>query len=586
MKMLYEKVIKADFCVVGGGMAGLSAAIAAAREGLKVVLLQERPVYGGMASSEMRMWICGVSEGRYRETGLLEEIILENYYRNPNKNWYLWSDVLFEKVREEKNITALLNCTCYDAVTVDGFIREVKAYQMTTQTKYVVEATYFADCSGDSVLGMLAGAEYMEGRESLFEYGENMCPRETSDKGHMGSSLLLQIRKTNQSIKFIPPATARKILPQVLKEKRFNIENEGENFWYLELGGFEDTVKDAETTKEKLLDLLFGVWDCIKNSGEFDAETWDIEFIGFIPGKRESKRLKGAYVMTAKDIVDGGHFQDVVAYGGWPLDNHDPAGFDSKGFEKNLWIVLHNPYGIPLRCLYSVNIRNLFFAGRNISLTHMALSSARVMATCTLLGEAVGLAAAVAANNRVWPSESLKYIRELQTLLLKHDCYLPYIDRPCGEISACSELSGVENADRLRNGKDRNLEKEQENRCFVPNGKAIKYRISDKYVQYIKIVFDSDLLRTTFTCSDWEKSHNMRANIRGNEPMMYVPKTLAKVYRIEVESTDGTEIFEEKVNRKRNILIKIQKRVKEIRLMIGENWGGSTVTPLFTFELF
>lgn len=584
--MLYEQVVQADLCVVGGGMAGISAAIAAAREGLKVVLLQERPVYGGMASSEMRMWICGVGEGRYRETGLLEEIFLENYYRNPNKNWYLWSDVLFEKVRAEENITALLNCTCYDAVAAGGFIREVKAYQMTTQTRYVVRATYFADCSGDSILGMLSGAEYMEGRESAAEYGETMSPREKPDGGHMGNSLLLQIRRTDRFVKFIPPETARKISPQVLKEKRFDIENEGENFWYIELGGMTDTVRDAEITKEELLDLLFGVWDCIKNSGEFDADTWDIEFIGFIPGKRESKRLKGAYVMTANDIVAGGHFRDVVAYGGWPLDNHDPMGFDSKGFEKNLWIALRQPYGIPLRCLYSANISNLFFAGRNISLTHMALSSARVMATCALLGEAVGLAVVVAAHNKILPSALPEHIQEVQTLLLKHDCYLPYIDRACGDVGAHSELSGIENVDILRNGKDRNLEKEEKNYCLIPNGRKVTYKIADRYVRYIKIVFDSDLLRSTFTCSNWEKSHNMRANIRGNEPEMYVPKTLAKAYRVEVESVDGTEIFEEKMNRKRNVLIDLQKKVREIHLTVDENWGGTTMTPVFTFELF
>lgn len=584
--MLYEQALQADLCVVGGGMAGISAAIAAAREGLKVVLLQERPVYGGMASSEMRMWICGVGEGRYRETGLLEEILLENFYRNPNKNWYLWSDVLFEKVRTEKNIIALLNCTCYDAVVFEGAIQEVKAYQMTTQTRYTIKATYFADCSGDSILGILAGAEYMEGRESASEYGETICPREKPDAGHMGSSLLLQIRKTDRPIKFIPPETARKISPQALKEKRFDIENEGENFWYIELGGMTDTVREAEITKDKLLDLLFGVWDCIKNSGEFDAETWDIEFIGFIPGKRESKRLKGAYVMTANDIVSGGHFRDVVAYGGWPLDNHDPLGFDSKGFEKNLWITLRQPYGIPLRCLYSVNINNLFFAGRNISLTHLALSSARVMATCTLLGEAVGLAAVVAVNKKIYPAELPGYIEEVQRLLLKYDCYLPYVARESGKVSACSELFGTKNVDILRNGKDRNLEVDEENRCMIPNRTPVTYEVGNKYVEYVKIVFDSDLLRSTFTCSGWEKSHNMRANIRGNEPMMYVPKTLAKVYQIEVEGMDGVEIFEEKINRKRNVLIDLHRKVTRVRLIIDENWGNTQFTPVFTFELF
>ena len=167
MNELKKVTHKVDFCVVGGGIAGMLAAISAARHGVKVALMQDRPVLGGNASSEIRMWICGAGSRvrNLQETGILEEIALENMKRNPERNYSIWDSILYEKVRFEPNITLLLNCAC-TSVEMDGSsIKSVTGFQLTTYTWHTVEAKIFADCSGDSILAPLTGAEHRIGRE-------------------------------------------------------------------------------------------------------------------------------------------------------------------------------------------------------------------------------------------------------------------------------------------------------------------------------------------------------------------------------------------------------------------------------------
>ena len=142
---LHEIAHEAQFCVVGGGLAGLCAAAVAARHGAKTVLIHERPVLGGNASSEIRMWVCGAHGENNRETGLLEEIMLDNLHRNPNGNWHVWDSILYEKAICEPNLTLLLNCTCNDAAMDGNRIKSVRAWQMTTHTWHRVEAELFAD---------------------------------------------------------------------------------------------------------------------------------------------------------------------------------------------------------------------------------------------------------------------------------------------------------------------------------------------------------------------------------------------------------------------------------------------------------
>lgn len=592
---LKTKTIKTDLCVIGGGMAGVNAAITAARLGLKVTLVHERPVFGGNASGEIRMWICGVQNYIYRETGLSEEINLENYFYNPTKNYNLWNALLYGKVQNEKNITPLLNCTCFDAETQNEVIQSVTAYQMTTQTLFKIKAKYYADCSGDSILAPLTGAKFMLGRESKQEFNEPMRTHELADGKTMGNSCLMQARKTNKKIPFRAPEWAEKVSVEKLKSKGVNLQNPYENFWYIELGGTLDTVKNAESINKRLIALCLGVWDTIKNSGEFDADCFELEFLGFLAAKRESRRMLGDYVLTANDIMQGKIFEDAVAYGGWPLDDHNPDGFD--GTFGNYSIPVKSPYGIPYRCLYSKNVENLFFAGRNISATHMATSSARVMGTCSVIGQAVGVAAWVANEHKTSPRGVLAHVGEVKQILLQNDCFLPKTERKVAAVCKKAKLIGA--SDVLRNGKDRDLACENENICsnrsgcgingeFIENCKPIKYvfekpaRISD-----VKIVFDSDLTRATYDVNECEKQHSMRCNILDDSPVMHMPKTLAKAYELEILFENGkTATVKENQNKRRNVLVPAKGKVKQITLTVLSNYGGTPETKLFTFECY
>jgi len=255
--MLNEKIISADLCVVGGGMAGVCAAISAARMGIKVVLIQERPVLGGNASSENRMWICGARGKNNRETGIVEEIQLENLYRNPTKNFFIFDSILLDFAKREENLTLLLNTTCMDAITEQGDfaygrtrkIRSVKAYQMTTQLFYRVEASYFADCSGDSILAPLSGADFMYGRESANEFGENTHVTEP-DNMVMGMSCLIQGRQTERSVKFTPSEFVTTPSDSDVENRPMDIYDPSENYWYLELGGTDGGIEKAEETRK------------------------------------------------------------------------------------------------------------------------------------------------------------------------------------------------------------------------------------------------------------------------------------------------------------------------------------------------
>lgn len=580
---LNRKEITTELCIIGGGMAGFSAALTAARLGVQVTIVQERPVFGGNASGEIRMWICGAENYKYKEAGIVEELTLENYYYNPTKNYALWDSLLLGKIRAEKNITSLLNCTCFNAKTENDEIRFVKAYQMTTQTEYVIKAKWFVDCSGDSITVPLTGAKYMWGRESKSEYNEPMQLHETADSKTMGNSCLIQARKTGKKVPFRAPDWAEKVSVEKLKSRGVNLYNPYENFWYIEIGGNEDTIAQAEKLNERLLALCLGIWDTIKNSGEFDADEFELEFIGFVPAKRESRRMKGDYVLTANDILSGGQFEDTVAYGGWGMDDHNPDGFD--GDRGNHVFPVRNPYGIPYRCLYSKNINNLFFAGRNISMTHMAMSSARVMGTCTVLGQAVGVAAYIAKKYKVSPREVGKHIAELQQILLCLDCYLPNVERLKGNASKNATLKGA--SDVLRNGIDRNTD-ETENRVFIKHGQAVEYLFDEpKKVGFIKLVFDSDLLRQTFDMPTSEKHHAMRAVHLDTSPIMSMPKTLVKAFEIVAKTERGEQIiYKTEKNKQRNVLIPVGLKVQSIALKLAENWGDSDASGVFTFELY
>ncbi len=584
-----------DFCVVGGGLAGICAAVSAARSGSRVLLMQERPVLGGNASSEIRMWACGAAGRDNRETGIIEEICMENLRRNGTKNYYIWDSILLETVQREPNITLLLNCSCCSAETVDGRIASVTGWQMTTQQWHTVEAPLFADCSGDSILAPLTGAAYRMGREDPAEFGEIAATHSEADRCTMGLSCLLQGRVLDHPVSFTPPAWATKLTPEIISKRTPHIWSEKENFWYLELGGDRDSIADTEQVRDELVALAFGVWDYIKNSGEFArAEYWDLEFLGFLPGKRESRRMVGPVIMTQRDVLDGGRFPDVVGYGGWPLDDHHPGGFFHPG-APNIEVDTPAPYGIPYRCLYSVNVPNLFFAGRNVSMTHCAMSSTRVMATCATLGQAVGTAAGIAREFGLTPDGVFRErIGLLQQRLMEAGCFLPGLRRSLPERTMRAALScngPAEHLGNLRNGADRNNRTygEAEQGATVRRGSTVTYRFSEPWKPgLIHIAFDSDLNRDTLPGSEFERYHSMRANILPDSPVMHLPLTLPRAFTLRGVDADGRELT--LLRRTDNCLPVVNvvpdTALSELSLTIEETWlGEPEQVHLFSFDM-
>jgi hypothetical protein len=588
LKKIYHDV---DFCVVGGGLAGLCAAIAAARGGSKVALMQERPMLGGNASSEIRMWVCGANGENNRETGIVEEIALENLWRNPEKKYPLWDVLLLNMAQREKNLTLLLNCSCCDAEMDGNRILSVTGWQMTTQTWQVVRAKYFADCSGDSILAPLTGANCRIGREAASEFGENVSVEE-ADKQTMGMSCLIQARyDETRTTKFVPQPGATKMTDEMIALRRPKMNRTSENFWYLELGGNRDSIADTETLRDELIALALGMWDWIKNSGEVEnADHWHIEFLGILPGKRESRRMMGKYIMTQGDVLAGGRFDDVVAFGGWTLDDHHPDGFYHKG-NPNTWGATPAPYGIPYRILYSENIENLFFAGRNVSMTHAAMSSARVMATCAVMGEAVGTAANIAREYGLTPDGVYREkIKLLQTRLTDNGCFLPLIRRDMTSARA-AELSAdgnVKNIENLRNGADRNNHTygSEDEGAFIAAGTTLKYEFAPRLVENIHIAFDSDLDRVTLPGDKCERRHSMRANVFPDSPVMHLPLTLVKSYEIYVKDYEGNRILlaRDEENLKQTINFAPDYPISAIELKILADYGGGKDVHIFSFD--
>ncbi len=591
--MLNKKTISCDLCVVGGGFGGIGAAISAAREGAKVVLMHERPVLGGNASSEIRMWVCGAHGENNRETGIAEEIALESLYRNPTKSFAIWDTILYDFVRREENITLLLNCTCMDAETEEGEyaygrtkkIKSVTGYQMTTQCFYEVQAKYFCDSSGDSILAPLTGADFRIGREAKSEFGEDSSLTEP-DKMTMGMSCMLQGRETLDEIEYIAPTWAAKLSDKDFEHRNPDVHSDYENFWYLELGGDRNTIDDTEILRDELVGLAAGTWDYIKNSGKFNTKKWDLDFLGFLPGKRESRRMCGEYMMTQRDISDGVVFDDEIAFGGWPLDDHFPGGFYHRG-EPNSFNGTPAPYSIPYRALYSKNVDNLFFAGRNISATHLAMSSTRVMATCLLMGEAVGKAAALAAPENLAPHDIyLTKIEALQEKLLAEDCFLPSKIREISATCKNAALSGA--CDIVRNGKDRghalydNLDAYA---CPVALGKEVSYSFDAAEVKSLHLVFSSDLNRETVPGEYCERIHSTRANRRLDSPIMKMPTTLCREFKV-IGELDGkqTELLSVVDNRKRAYHLELNQKFDKLILVPLKSWGEGDAVPVISFD--
>jgi hypothetical protein len=421
-----------DLVVVGGGLSGICCAVTAARKGIRVILVQDRPVLGGNASSEVRLWVLGATShmgnnNRWaREGGVIDELLVENMWRNPEGNPVIFDSILLETVRKEPKITLLLNTSVHELGMRDGLIERVRGYNSQNQTAYTLEAPLFVDASGDGILGFLAGAEFRMGAEARSEFNEGMAP-ETEEHSLLGHSLYFYSRDIGHPVKYFPPSFALQDITRIPRYRDIRLSDSGCRLWWLEYGGSLDTVGQTEEIKWELWSVAYGVWNYIKNSGEFpDAENLTLEWMGTIPGKRESRRFMGDVILTQNDIVQQNTFPDAVSFGGWAIDLHPSDGvfsakpgctqYHAKGI-----------YQIPFRTMYSRNVPNLFLTGRLISATHIAFGSTRVMATCASNGQAVGMAAAIGTKLGLLPRELLApaHMHHLQQELLAAGQHIP-----------------------------------------------------------------------------------------------------------------------------------------------------------------
>lgn len=477
--------MKYDVVIVGGGMSGLCAAIASARQGAKTAIVQDRSVFGGNASSEVRLHIAGASchwgKKNASETGILMELQLENKRINDSYNFSIWDGVLYAKAMETENLTCYLG-TSMERVFSDGTrISSVECYQSSTEKRFSFTADVYIDCTGNGTLGYFAGAEYAIGREAKREFGEQDAPDER-DGLTMGNTLYFVAEDVGHPVEFKTPDWAYRFDESdfihryhgdvvvyhnaddvvVLRPDEDYADHTNElvekydvksGYWWIELGGdWDDIIGQYEEIRYELFRTVYGVWDHIKNGGDHGAENYELIWVGSVPGTRESRRLFGDYVLTEEDILSQPIRSDSVAYGGWPMDEHVAGGFHAKGSIPSFVRSFPGLFSIPYGCYCSGKIENLMMAGRNISASKLAMGATRVMGTCAIGGEAAGTAAAMAAKAGLSPRAFGKqHIQTLRQELLKNDCYIIGAKNEdekdlarIARVSASSEQSGFE----------------------------------------------------------------------------------------------------------------------------------------------
>ncbi len=525
--LVTHHALEADVVVAGGGMSGVCAALAAARNGASVVLIQDRPVLGGNSSSEVRMHIVGSDGGGMRgqtdtrESGIIEELRLTEAVGNPQRSASMWDLVLHDAIRQEPNITLLLNTHCVGVeMASPQRISAVLASRHSTEDLLTIRGKVFLDCTGDGRVGAEAGADFRMGREGRDEFDEPLAPAQADDKV-LGSTLLFLTRKHDQPMPFHPPSWIHKFPTcEDLPHRSHGRWEYG--YWWVEWGGELNTIKDNETIRDELLAAALGVWDHIKNSGLHpESENWALDWLGFLPGKRESRRFLGDYVLREQDCKSGERFKDGVALGGWPIDLHPPEGIYSP--ERPAQQIRIPLYNIPFRCLYSRNVGNLLFAGRNISASHVAFGSTRVMATCSVMGQAAGTAAAMCVERGCLPRElGRDSIGDLQQRLLKDDAYILGVSNADpldlarkARVRASSEKA-EEAAEQVINGIHRRIEAQSNRWVSDPASEGphwIELHFPEpQRLREVHLVFDSGLhRRLTLSQQDAYSAQMIRA---------------------------------------------------------------------------
>ncbi|MEZ5353796.1 MAG: FAD-dependent oxidoreductase [Bryobacteraceae bacterium] len=505
--------LEADLLVAGGGLAGVCAAISAARHGAKVILVQDRSRLGGNSSSEVKMHVVGANTHKsrpgWREGGLLEELRLDDAVNNPQWCWEMWDLLLYDKVVSEPNITLLLDSTLFAARTRGGAketaIEEVMVRCDKSEHVYRIKAKLFVDATGDSRLGLETGAEMRSGRESRAELGESLAPL-AADGETLGSSILFTSKLHRKKMPFRPPSWARKVTAETLKFRKINNWDYG--YWWIEWGGDRDIIRDNELIRFELLSIVMGVWDYIKNSGQHpEADYYALDWVGMMPGKRGSRRMVGDHLLTQQDLL-GGSFEDTIAMGGWPMDDHPPGGFDRADLPPTVQIKTPEVFPIPYRSLYSRNVSNLMMAGRNISCSHVAFTSTRVMATCAVVGQATGTAAALCIEKKIKPRalyQDKTLLARLQQTLLRDDQSMPGITNndPLDLGRGAKVTASVERDDapavNLLDGQVRDIPKGQKHHWAAKvagDGVWVEFRWpSAQKLREVRITFDSGFHR-------------------------------------------------------------------------------------------
>ncbi len=387
-----EVEISSSIVVVGGGLAGVCAAIEAARMGHDTLLIQNRPVFGGNSSSEIRVWTRGATGGGNlysEEMGILGELKTRNLYVNKDFNVVYWDAVLLDAVMQQQNLRFLLNTNIDSISTKSNRILNISGTQQGSEIHYCIKGNYYIDATGDGTIGAMAGVPY--------EIGDKKYCGNDDSLRLMSSSILYYSVDTGKPVNFIAPEFAYDI-PYIdnLVNHGGRIINEkmtGCDCWWCEFGGLKNTINDSQDIFIELQKLLYGIWNYVKNSGKYpNAENYTLSWAGVVPGKRESRRFYCDYMLTKKDVLEGREFKDNAFYGGWYLDTHPAEGIRSE--EDNCEQIPVNVYSIPFRSLFNRDFSNLLFAGRIIGTEHDAFASTRLMNTCALSGQAAGVLAA------------------------------------------------------------------------------------------------------------------------------------------------------------------------------------------------
>ena len=442
-----------DVIVAGGGPGGVPAALASARMGAKTLLLQNRPVLGGNGSREIGITFEGASShfAYGREGGIAEEI-RRLRDREPEFTGD-WTKAMHYLTENQENLTVLYNHhVCEAEMETPTRIKGVVAQELRNFGKIRFGAKVFIDCTGDGWLGYYAGAKYRFGRESQAQYGENLAPEAADTQtmsGCIRSDHIPFVTKIDKVTEYHAPDWVPK-LPSDPKEFGRSIDLPGTRLaWWLEAPNTYDDMYDGEESRDALFMVLLGYWDYLKNHWhEHEAAKYlHFHFSSITVGRRESRRLLGDYVLTQEYCTGGARFADAVSYTGWHIDIHHPEGiYSGKKGGLHCSVSANEPH-VPFRCLYSVNIENLLFAGRNISTTHIAMGTTRVQNTIVTLGQAVGTAAAMCVKLGQTPRGIYQqHMQALQQQLLKDDLYIPELRNedpsdPC--LTATAEASSV-----------------------------------------------------------------------------------------------------------------------------------------------